>query len=180
MSLRETCPLVRWREGCNCGWILSCIRAVAGTCFPPISDQVPLHHEELIPFPGGSCRCQEVARQVLLSLAVVSAARWAVPPWQCFGGCPSAWPSLTLSLTVTIKQTRLRGFGPNKSHPTLCPVYCVGFGCGSVERCRGCCGVTQGPTQPGVEEMGFQLYEKHTEITEPEGAQQGERENISS
>lgn len=106
---------------------------------------------------------------MLLSLAVVSAARWAVPPWQCFGGCPSAWPSLTLSLTVTIKQTRLRGFGPNKSHPTLCPVYCVGFGCGSVERCRGCCGVTQSPTQPGVEEMGFelgrkdQLYGKHTD-----------------
>lgn len=85
-------------------WLaLSCIRAVAGTCFPPLPDQgsrCPCSMRISFLFPGGSCRFQVEAGQVLMSLAMVSAACWAVPPWQCLGGCTSACHGMALSEPV--------------------------------------------------------------------------------
>lgn len=141
MNLRETCPLVRWREGCKCSWVCLALELWQGHISHPSLTRallVSLQDPDLVPFPRWILQVPGVVGQVLCPWPW-SLLPAALPlPGSALGAAPQpamAWPSLNLSLAVTIKQTQLRGFGPNKSHRT--PLSCLLWGWLGWEMWRG-------------------------------------------
>lgn len=54
MNLKETCPLVRWREGCKCGWVCLALELWQGHVSHPSLTRallVSLQDPDLVPFP---------------------------------------------------------------------------------------------------------------------------------